>query len=120
MNINNIKRELNDIASLIEKKNADYGDAFAEASGMFRDYPQSKIYEKTKRIIQLSSQDNAVPGEGLRDALRDCIGYCALYLDLLTKVSDPSDEHERFDRFVGRQLNESTKPPIKKYTPSEF
>lgn len=83
MSISYIRKEFEAIADLIDKKNKDYGDAFAEATKLFRDYPASKIYEKTKRIIQLSKDGNAVQGEGLTDALRDCIGYCVLYLDHL-------------------------------------
>ena len=88
MNQSNINAICSQVASTIEKKNADYGGAFSEAMRLFQDYAPSKIYEKFKRIHNLSHAPNRVENEGLRDALLDCMGYCALYLDWLDGIHD--------------------------------
>lgn len=66
MSISYIRKEFEAIADLIEKKNKDYGDAFAEATKLFRDYPASKIYEKTKRISSSARMAMPCRARGLR------------------------------------------------------
>jgi len=70
-----------EVADIIAAKNKDYDGAFSKAyKRIGPSYAAGKIYEKTERIITLTQQPPAVENEGLEDALKDCIGYCALYL----------------------------------------
>lgn len=72
------------VAETIQAKNADYGGAYAEAVEKFgNQYALSKIFEKYYRILTLTINKNQVKSETLRDALLDCMGYCALYIDQL-------------------------------------
>lgn len=81
-NNNNLREICNTVLETIAKKNHDYDDAFAEAYDEIGNmYAVGKIFEKYKRINKLSREDAQVSGEGLDDALLDCIGYCLLYLD---------------------------------------
>lgn len=76
-----IKDILHEVAEIVEKKEHDYGSAFDRACELLGPtYASGKIYEKTMRIITLTQSQARVENEGLDDALRDCIGYCALYL----------------------------------------
>lgn len=92
MDYDYIRQELLFIADLIEKKNTDYGSAYETATKMFRDYRQSKIFEKFMRINTLSHQENQVEGEGIKDALRDIIGYSVLYLEMIHR-KEVEDKH---------------------------
>ena len=93
-----ITNTLSEIAELINQKNHDYGDAYAKACNLFAGYPSenvysvSKIMEKAFRIYTLGAVANQVPGEGLEDALKDCIGYCILYLNELNNRKN--DRHK--------------------------
>ena len=74
------------VAATIKDKNTDYGGAYAEAVERFgNQYAVGKIFEKYTRILTLSLNKDyhKVKAEGLRDALLDCMGYCALYIDQL-------------------------------------
>lgn len=83
---NNIPQILAEMGEVIEKKNHDYDHAFDKSCDMFTNiYAASKIYEKTMRIVTLTKEPPQVAGEGLKDAIRDCIGYCALYLNRLSQ-----------------------------------
>lgn len=78
------KQIFESVHSTIQKKNHDYNNAFDKACERLGDtYAVGKIYEKTERIITLSQDEAMVEGEGLKDALEDCIGYCTLYLNRL-------------------------------------
>lgn len=80
--IHNIKAICDNVAAIVAAKNEDYNGAFArryEKRGA--SYAVDKIGEKCDRIEHLSFNANKVDGETLKDALRDCMGYCALYLD---------------------------------------
>lgn len=78
------KEILETVHATIQKKNHDYGNAFDKACDLLgENYAAGKIYEKTMRIITLSKEEAQVEGEGLKDALMDCIGYCTLYLNRL-------------------------------------
>lgn len=84
----NIENICTEVAETIKAKNADYNGAFArriEHRGY--SYAVDKILEKADRVEQLSSHDNKVQGESLRDALLDCMGYCALFIDQLDQAS---------------------------------
>ena len=83
-NQENIEIICQTVAEIIEAKNADYGGAYAEAVDKFgNQYALSKIFEKYHRILSLTINKNKVKNESLRDALLDCMGYCALYIDQL-------------------------------------
>ena len=77
---------LADIAAIVKKKDADYGRAFDMACANFgNSYAASKIFEKMCRIVKLTKCPPEVESEALEDSLRDCIGYCALYLRRLSQ-----------------------------------
>lgn len=92
----NIKKIFEDVADIIEKKNHDYDHAFDKSVDMDGyGYAASKILEKAHRIHTLSHTEGMVQGESLKDALKDCIGYCALYLDRIDR--DEKREEEEGD-----------------------
>lgn len=73
-----------DVARIVLQKDHDYNHAFDRACDMMGNmYAAGKVYEKTMRIITLTHKQALVSNEGLEDALKDCIGYCALYLNRL-------------------------------------
>lgn len=83
-NNENIEKLVETIVETIKKKNHDYDNAFAEAYGEIGCmYAVGKIFEKYKRINTLSRSKGEVADDPLEDALKDCIGYCLLYLDQL-------------------------------------
>lgn len=83
-NHENIDLICSNLADTIRDKNSDYDNAYAEAVAEFGNmYAMSKIFEKYRRIAKLSKSENKVKNESLRDALLDCMGYCALYIDQL-------------------------------------
>lgn len=72
------------VAETIEKKNHDYGNAFAKRfakHGLM--YAVPKLGEKYDRIDTLSTEHAAVENEGIEDALLDLAGYSLLTLDQL-------------------------------------
>ena len=83
-NQDHISEILNRVGEVVSRKNHDYDHAFDKACDLLGpSYAAGKIYEKTSRIITLSHSEPLVVGESLKDALEDCIGYCALYLNRL-------------------------------------
>ena len=66
---------------LYEKKNADYGDSFAQ---MRRRYPNvigMKLWEKVNRLCNLlDSQDPQVHDESIEDTLMDIANYAVMEL----------------------------------------
>lgn len=75
----------NEALHLFAKKNADYGDAFAEYGpvGVI-----VRMGDKMKRLISVSNSGvNLVDNENLRDTLIDLHNYAAMAIMLL-------DEHE--------------------------
>lgn len=80
----NTRQILSEVADILEQKNHDYGGAFDLAFDEIGPmYAVGKIFEKYRRINTLSKTEAHVKGEGLKDALQDCIGYCARYLNRL-------------------------------------
>lgn len=80
-------KEVQDKAlSLFEKKNADYGDAFAEygAVGVI-----IRMTDKLKRYISVSKNGvSLVNDESLKDTLIDLHNYAAMALMLLNEQGD--------------------------------
>ena len=64
-----------------KKKNADYGDSFAE---LFKEYGLTysviHLQEKINRIKSLQNKDNKVHGETYIDSLEDLANYAILTL----------------------------------------
>lgn len=86
------------MSDIIEKKNHDYDHAFDKSVDMDGyGYAASKILEKAHRIHTLSHTEGMVQGESLKDALKDCIGYCALYLDRIDRDEKREEEEEEYD-----------------------
>ena len=67
--------------ALYQKKNADYGDSFAQ---MRRRYPNvigMKLWEKVNRLCNLlDNHDQQVDDEGVEDTLMDIANYAVMEL----------------------------------------
>lgn len=78
-----IHKELcSDMHSLYERKNADYGDSFAQ---MRRRYPQvigMKLWEKVNRLCNLldNPESQQVTDESVNDTLMDIANYAMMEL----------------------------------------
>lgn len=107
-NYDAIKRLFDSIVSTLEQKNHDYDNAFAKMCEEFGNmYAVSKIAEKYARIKKLSKEENKVPGEGLIDAVIDCIGYLALYYDIITPEEEqPKEENVQYHACTNLYLDD--------------
>ena len=66
--------------SIYIKKNADYGDSFANARKEIKEYTLGKLYEKYQRFKKLSRAGNQVEDETIEDALMDLANYAIMEL----------------------------------------
>lgn len=86
MEISKIHNIFEEVSVTVEQKNHDYDHAFHKAYQEIGPmYAVGKIFEKYSRIKKLSTAEAKVKNEGLEDALKDCMGYCALYLNEITE-----------------------------------
>ena len=68
-----------DLHDLYEKKNADYGNSFADIyAEVGMPYAYGHMAEKLRRIRSLMNQPAAVKGESMRDSLVDLANYAIL------------------------------------------
>lgn len=84
MDIERLKMTVGIISETLQRKNADYGDSFAE---IFREegwpYAMGHLKEKLKRIDTLRKRDPEVVAENIADSLLDLAGYSILtYLNI--------------------------------------
>ena len=66
---------------LYAKKNHDYGNSFVQGCDTIgAPYALSRIYDKTNRLINLSTSVTEVKDESIEDTLRDLACYSLMYL----------------------------------------
>lgn len=61
-----------------ERKNADYGNSFAEARKKIPNYAISKLYDKMSRLMALSRSESPPNCESIEDTLLDMACYAAM------------------------------------------
>ena len=105
-----LKKVQDEARELFNRKNHDYGDAFAEYDvvGVL-----VRLGDKVKRCQSISKHGiQLVDGEKLRDTLIDMHNYAAMAIMLLDEVDnrgyDTCDEHEDSDRDLDEDLNEDS------------
>lgn len=87
-------RRCDEIVDLVLKKNHDYGDAW-QKYGIFTSL--IRLNDKLLRVKTLTDGEKAlVASEGLKDTLRDTIGYCLLALAYIEEndQEQPSQPNE--------------------------
>lgn len=68
-----------DLHDLFQKKNADYGNSFADIyAEVGMPYAYGHLAEKLRRIRSLMNQPANVKGESMRDSLIDLANYAIL------------------------------------------
>ena len=67
---------------LYEKKNADYGDSFAQMRQRYPNVIGMKLWEKVNRLCNLLDNPGTqqVTDEGVEDTLMDIANYCIMEL----------------------------------------
>jgi hypothetical protein len=79
------KAILDPIVDLLNRKNSDYGDSYAETRDEFG--PTAfiiRLMDKYNRLKKLTSEETAlVNEESIEDTIQDIIGYCTLELRYL-------------------------------------
>ena len=84
--ISNYMKIATDIASLVEKKNVDYGNSFDKSIDEWGDVAYFiRVNDKFNRAKNLSKNEAQVKYEKLEDTLKDIIGYTLLYLNYLSQ-----------------------------------
>lgn len=80
-----------DLNTLYERKNADYGDSFAQARAEVPYYTLGKLYDKFSRYknIVLSGEATKVD-ETIEDTLLDMANYCIM--EVLERRSEKAEE----------------------------
>lgn len=79
--MNEIAAILDDIQSILEKKNQDYGDSFHNTFVEFGiTAPTIRINDKTNRLKTLVKNSSKPNYESIEDTLKDIIGYAVLTL----------------------------------------
>lgn len=71
-----------ELKELYQRKNADYGDSFANAREHIPGYTQGKLYDKLNRFLNLSrnGEQTAQVDESLDDTLMDLANYAIMEL----------------------------------------
>ncbi len=106
--LNQLKNIQNEAAILFEKKNNDYGDAFANhgAIGVL-----VRIGDKIKRLEKITSTNiSLVDDEKLRDTLIDLHNYAAMAIMLIDEiddinVNDDIDVNDNLNNDINDNLN---------------
>lgn len=79
--MNEIAAILDDIQSILEKKNQDYGDSFHDTFTEFGIIsPVIRLNDKMKRLKTLIKNSSKPNYESIEDTLKDIIGYAVLTL----------------------------------------
>ena len=84
------------IATLVEKKDKDYGKAFDKSMDKFGDMVYViRLEDKVNRVenIIMNHGYNVVADEKVEDTVKDIIGYSLLFLRRLSKEREWIDEH---------------------------
>lgn len=93
------KKTFNEVTSELEdlyiRKNTDYGDSFNDSMDMFgMPSVAIRLYDKTKRIITLSSNDRLVNDESIRDTLIDMANYSIMAVMWLDEANRKKEERD--------------------------
>lgn len=79
--MNEVAAILDDIQSILEKKNQDYGDSFHDTFAEFGIIsPVIRLNDKMKRLKTLIKNSSKPNYESIEDTLKDIIGYAVLSL----------------------------------------
>lgn len=87
----NMRRVVNDIVSLLEKKNNDYGNSATQTYEEYGDVAFFiRISDKINRLksLTINNKTQEVKDESIEDTVKDIIGYCLLYLEWKTSKED--------------------------------
>lgn len=77
-----IKKIANEVAELVAKKNADYGDSFTKTMDEYGETAYFlRIEDKLSRLKSLSKNEQKVNDESVTDTLKDIIGYTLLMIN---------------------------------------
>lgn len=74
------KKICKEMTDLYEKKNADYGDSFANARTEIPFYTLGRLYDKFSRYKHLSLSLDEANYESIEDTLFDLANYCIMEL----------------------------------------
>lgn len=86
-----------------KKKNADYGDSFAESVAWFGyEAAYVRIYDKIMRYISLATKDPQVVSESKADTLLDLANYCVMFYGILL-----NSDYESTLRYIIMEFNEN-------------
>ena len=79
--VNNFTNKAVECIKLYAKKNHDYGNSFVKGCDTIgAPYALGRIYDKTNRLINLSTSATEVKDESIEDTLRDLACYSLMYL----------------------------------------
>ena len=87
----NMRRVVNDIVDLIEKKNNDYGNSATQTYEEYGDVAFFiRISDKINRLksLTINNKTQEVKDESIEDTVKDIIGYCLLYLEWKNSEED--------------------------------
>ena len=87
----NMRRVVNEIVSLLEKKNNDYGNSATQTYEEYGDVAFFiRISDKINRLksLTINNKTQEVKDESIEDTVKDIIGYCLLYLEWKTSEED--------------------------------
>ena len=93
--INIFKQITNEMIELYEKKNHDYGDSFGETYrklGLIS--AVTRISDKVNRLQSLSTKEQKINDESIRDTLIDLANYAVLTLIEMEDEKGKEDDHE--------------------------
>ena len=87
----NMRRVVNEIVSLLEKKNNDYGNSATQTYEEYGDVAFFiRISDKINRLksLTINNKTQEVKDESIEDTIKDIIGYCLLYLEWKNSEED--------------------------------
>lgn len=105
-----VKKVLDDLYTLFQKKNRDYGNAafqrplFTKVSA--REAALVAVSTKVQRVKTLSKKSGDANFESLEDSIRDLANYCVIWLALLEK------ERARIQSSSGQAATEQEEPVV--------
>lgn len=96
-----LKHIAQDVASLVEKKDSDYNQAFRKS---YNEYGMAayciRIQDKVNRVkaLGIDKKDQQVDNESIKDSITDIIGYSLLMLAILE--CEEEEEMLRMERDI--------------------
>ena len=78
--------QVDNLASLLDKKNHDYGNSFDKLVDKYGDVAMSiRVSDKLSRVKQLARGEKATVKESIEDSLTDTLGYLLLIVNYAEK-----------------------------------